>query len=91
MSAPVRRRVLVRGRVQGVSFRDSCRRRAHAAHLAGTVSNLTDGSVEAIFEGPAESVEELVAWCRRGTRLADVTSVDVSEETPQGLTAFTIS
>lgn len=87
-SPTVRRRVLVSGRVQGVFFRDSCRRRALAAHLAGTVRNLPDGRVEAVFEGPPDAVDGLITWCRRGPRLAEVTAVEVVEESPQGLVDF---
>lgn len=91
MSDPIRRRVVVRGRVQGVFFRDTCRRRAVAAHVAGSVRNLPDGSVEAVFEGVPDAVQELVAWCRRGPRLAEVSAVEVSEEPPRGATAFTLA
>lgn len=90
MSAMIRRRVIARGRVQGVFFRDTCRRRALAAQLSGSARNLPDGSVEAVFEGPADAVDDLVAWCRRGPRLADVSSVEVFEESPQGGTGFTV-
>ncbi len=89
MNNLIRRRVVVRGRVQGVFFRDTCRRRAVAAHVAGSVRNLPDGSVEAVFEGPPPAVDELVSWCRHGPRLAEVSAVEVSEEQPQGGTAFT--
>jgi acylphosphatase len=88
MGATVRRRVFLSGRVQGVFFRDSCRRRALAAQLAGTVRNLPDGRVEAIFEGPADAVDGLIAWCRRGPRLAEVSAVEILEEAPEGLTGF---
>jgi acylphosphatase len=52
----VRYRVLISGRVQGVFFRDSCRRLAEQHGVAGWVRNLPDGRVEAVFEGPAEDV-----------------------------------
>lgn len=90
MSATVRRRVLVSGRVQGVFFRESCRRQALAAGLTGFIRNLPDGRVEGVFEGPAAAVEELVAWCRRGPRLADVRAVDVTAEPPQQVSGFTV-
>ncbi len=85
-----RRRVIVSGRVQGVFFRDATRRRAEAAGVAGWVSNRLDGAVEAVFEGDPEAVEQLVAFCRRGPSRAEVASVDVSEEEPEGLTHFEV-
>jgi len=86
----IRRRVVVHGLVQGVFFRDTTRRHAQAAGVAGWVRNRTDGSVEAVFEGEPEAVERLVRFCRRGPRGARVDRVDVHEEPPEGLTAFAI-
>lgn len=86
----IRRRVLVSGRVQGVWFRDSCRREARARHLTGWARNLDDGRVEAVFEGPADDVLTLVNWCMTGPPLAAVTDIEVIEEPPTGLAAFHI-
>jgi acylphosphatase len=87
----IRRRVIVRGRVQGVFFRDTCRREARSRGVNGWVRNLADESVEAVFEGPAASVEAMVAWARHGPELAEVTAVEVAEEPPQGETRFRVS
>ena len=62
-----RRRVVVRGRVQGVFFRDSMRERARAHGVAGWVRNRPDGSVEAVLEGPAEAVERVLRFARDGS------------------------
>jgi len=86
----IRRRVLVRGLVQGVFFRDTVRRRAQMAQVAGWVRNNPDGSVEAAFEGEPDAVERLVDLCRRGPRGARVDKADVSDEPPQGLRGFEI-
>ena len=86
----IRRRVIVTGRVQGVFFRDTVRRRAESARVAGWVSNRSDGAVEAVFEGDAEAVEELVDFCRRGPSRAEVASAEVSEEEPEGLRGFKV-
>jgi acylphosphatase len=87
----VRRRVVVRGRVQGVFFRDSCRERARALGVAGWVRNRGDGeSVEAVFEGPEAAVRRMVAWCHHGPSRAFVESVDVTDEPPQSEVAFRI-
>ena len=80
----------MRGRVQGVFFRDSTQRRAEAASVAGWIANRPDGAVEAVFEGEADAVEELVEFCRRGPSRAEVASVDVEEEQPEGLTGFEV-
>ena len=86
----VRYRVLISGRVQGVFFRDTCRRLAEQYGVAGWVRNLPDGRVEAVFEGPAEYVRRLVDWARTGPRLAAVDHVAVQPEPPEGLAAFRI-
>jgi acylphosphatase len=86
----VRRRVIVSGRVQGVFFRDSCRRMAHAERLSGWVTNRPDGRVEACFEGEPAAVARLVAWCRQGPPGASVSDVVVVEEEPSGGTRFVI-
>lgn len=87
----IRRRVVVRGHVQGVFFRDTLRRRARAAGVAGWVRNNRDGSVEAVFEGPAAEVESLVRLSHEGPRGARVESVQVLEETPEGVSGFAVT
>lgn len=86
----VRKRVIVSGTVQGVFFRDTCRRVAVAHGVAGWVRNLPDRRVEAVFEGAAEPVQRLVDWARHGPRQATVTHVDVHDEQPEGLFGFAI-
>jgi acylphosphatase len=84
----VRARVVVRGVVQGVWYRDSCVRVARDEGVAGWVRNRSDGTVEAAFEGPIESVARCVSWCRLGPPRAEVTGIEVTEEPPEGLTGF---
>ncbi len=79
-----RARVRISGRVQGVFFRDSTREKAEQLGLAGWVSNLPDGSVEAVFEGPHERVREAVGWCDEGPPHAGVEDVDAEYEPAQG-------
>jgi acylphosphatase len=86
----IARRVVVRGRVQGVFFRDSARRAAASRGVAGWVRNCPDGTVEAWFEGEPEAVESMVAWARSGPSRADVESVDVDEVEPARLSGFYI-
>jgi acylphosphatase len=83
-------RVVVHGQVQGVFFRDSCRREASSRGVAGWVANRPDGAVEAVFEGDPEAVQAMLDWCRRGPRGADVDSVEESREDPEGLSRFEI-
>jgi acylphosphatase len=87
----IRRRVRVSGVVQGVYFRETIRRRAASTGVAGWVRNRADGTVEAVFEGEAEAVERLVAFCERGPRGASVERVDVAAEDPEGIVGFEIA
>jgi len=86
----VRYRVLVSGRVQGVFFRDTCRRLAQENDVSGWVCNLPDGRVEAVFEGSPQNVARLVDWSRHGPRLAQVENIGIHPEPPEGLPDFQI-
>lgn len=88
MSERSARRLVVRGRVQGVWFRESMRREAEALGVAGWVRNRMDGSVEAFVEGRAAAVEALVRWAWRGPEAAQVADVEVSEAPAQGHARF---
>jgi acylphosphatase len=90
MSDVARSHVIVHGQVQGVFFRDTCRRKAEARGVAGWVTNRPDGAVEAVFEGGPDDVAALVEFCRDGPRGADVSSVEESSEEPEGLSGFRI-
>ena len=83
-------RVVVRGRVQGVFFRDTCRREAQARGVSGWVTNRSDGSVEAFFEGDQTALEQMCTWCRHGPPHAYVTAVDVVDAAPTGATGFLV-
>ena len=61
------------------------------ARVTGWVRNRRDGKVEAVFEGQDNAVDAMVDWCRRGPERALVTSVEVSEEKPEGLTGFRVA
>ncbi len=90
-ATPLRRtRVIVSGDVQGVFFRDTCRRLALEQGVAGWVRNLRDGRVEAVFEGGGDRVERLVRWASHGPRQATVEQIQVYEEEPERLSGFTI-
>ena len=86
-----RAHVYVSGQVQGVFFRDSAREKAEQLGLNGWVKNLPDGRVEALIEGPSESVREMVRWCEEGPSHAEVEDVDTEFEASQGdLTGFEV-
>jgi len=80
MAENVRVRAVISGRVQGVAFRFEAQWAAKRIGVRGWVRNRPDGTVQALFEGERERVEEMLAWCRRGPALARVTAVDVTWE-----------
>jgi acylphosphatase len=86
----VRKRVVVRGRVQGVFFRDTIRNAAEREGVSGWVRNNPDGAVEAVFEGDGAAVERLVALCREGPPGARVEDVEVRDEPEEGATGFRV-
>jgi acylphosphatase len=70
---------IISGRVQGVCFRASTQKKALSLGLSGWVKNLADGSVEALFEGPAKTVEQIIEWAHIGPPSAKVSSVQIKE------------
>lgn len=89
--AVVRRRIMVHGRVQGVWFRESARRRAEELGVAGWVRNRPDGGVEAELEGSAEDVDVLVSWFGHGPPQALVDAVAVDVLAPTGERGFRVT
>jgi acylphosphatase len=69
--------LFVSGKVQGVFFRVTTRDEATKRRVSGWVQNLSDGRVEAVFEGEREYVTEMIEFCRRGPSGAKVTRTDV--------------
>ena len=86
----IRRRVVVHGQVQGVFFRDTCRREARSRQVAGWIRNNADGTVEAVFEGDPDAVTTLVEWAHQGPAGAQVSRVEVGKEEPEGLSGFRV-
>ncbi len=84
----IRRRLLVSGQVQGVFYRDSCRQEAEEKGITGSARNLPDGRVEVILEGAEDAVGRMIEWCRRGSDMARVDSVEVEDQQPQGESGF---
>ena len=78
-------RVSITGRVQGVWYRAWAIEQATLRGLNGWVRNRRDGSVEALFSGPVAMVDDMVAACRNGPKMARVESVEAFDaEAPKG-------
>ena len=73
----IRAHAIISGRVQGVFFRSTASDMAKELGLGGWVRNLEDGGVEAVFEGDESKVREMLEWCKKGPRFAEVSRVDV--------------
>ena len=82
--------VRIAGRVQGVGFRAWTERHANQLGLSGWVRNLASGDVEAVFCGPPDAVETMLAACRGGPRLARVARIDHLGETEPLSGPFTV-
>jgi acylphosphatase len=84
MNDLIRVHVVISGRVQGVFFRMETKKKADTCDVCGWVRNRPDGSVEAVFEGERERVEEVLDWCRQGPPAARVDAVETSEQPVTG-------
>lgn len=85
---PGARRFTIKGRVQGVFFRDSARRVARSLGLTGYAINLDDGNVEVLACGSGEALDKLEAWLREGPPMSNVTEVSAEAVTAQKITGF---
>ena len=83
-------RALVKGRVQGVFFRDSTRRQARRLNLTGYAINLADGRVEVLACGDSQAIESLIDWLHQGPDMAQVTGVQTEDCNDTPPPAFTI-
>lgn len=82
------RHLVIRGRVQGVGYRESMRSVAGRLGITGWVRNRMDGSVEALIEGTPEALEAMLAWARHGPPVAHVDEFLVDECPDEGLAEF---
>jgi len=88
--APRSVHIRVEGSVQGVGYRAFVKRHAAAAQLSGWVRNRNDGSVEAVLQGAAEAVENMLDHCRRGPPGARVENVDIIGEGVGAYESFSV-
>jgi acylphosphatase len=82
--------VIVSGRVQGVGYRFSTASEARRRNIAGWVRNLSDGRVEAVFEGDLPSVVQMLEWCQHGPVGAVVEDIKAGYSLPEGLQSFEV-
>ncbi|NLG50798.1 MAG: acylphosphatase [Chloroflexi bacterium] len=76
-------RAIVRGRVQGVNFRNSTQYEARKLGVVGYVRNQWDGTVEVVAEGEADAIRKLISWLHAGPSLAHVSRVEIQWEAPR--------
>ena len=79
MSDKITRRLRIKGRVHGVGYRMSLLAMAEQLALKGWTRNRRDGSVEALVQGEAAAIEDLIAWARQGPPNARVDEVESLE------------
>ncbi|MBI1935598.1 acylphosphatase [Candidatus Woesearchaeota archaeon] len=82
--------ITVFGKVQGVFFRDSTRRKATALGLKGYAENLADGNVEVVAEGSEEKIKELISFIKQGPGVSRVTGVQIKHREPENFKSFEI-
>jgi len=85
---PSARRFTIKGRVQGVFFRDSTRRVAESLGLTGHAINLANGDVEVLACGEADAISRLAEWLHDGPRMAEVREVIEAEAEPREVRGF---
>lgn len=76
----IRIHVYIYGKVQGVCYRQGTFYQAVELGLKGWVRNLTNGAVEAVFEGDESSVEKMLAWCKEGPVMAKVSHMEIDRQ-----------
>ena len=86
----IHRKIVVRGKVQGVGFRNATWRKAMELGIRGSVRNLDDGSVEILASATDKEFKVLENWCRVGPSHARVDRLEISELDQTGFTDFSI-
>jgi len=83
-------RLIIKGKVQGVYYRQSTREKAQQLGVTGTVKNLADETVEILASGTPEQLKQLTDWCRQGPPRALVADVQEEILTPKNFDGFRI-
>lgn len=78
-----RAHIFIEGHVQGVGFRHFTKTNARQSNIKGWVKNLSDGRVEAVFEGKEESIKKMIDLVKQGPRASRVDNVEVEWEAPE--------
>ena len=89
-SMPSARRFTIKGRVQGVWFRDSTRKVAESLGLSGHAINLNDGNVEVFACGDEAAIKQLADWLRDGPAMANVDQVITEDVAWQDIEGFDV-
>jgi len=76
-------RLIIKGRVQGVFYREFTMKAARKLGLTGFVRNLSDGTVEVVAEGEEQDLKRLISECKKGPLLAHVENIDVKYGKPE--------
>jgi len=74
----VTKKIIVKGKVQGVFYRQSARRMAKEAGITGTIENMDDGTVMIIATGEEIQVNPFIEWCKQGPPAAEVKKLEVT-------------
>ncbi|MCX6650074.1 MAG: acylphosphatase [Methanomassiliicoccales archaeon] len=82
--------VIFKGKVQGVYFRQYARRWAEMLSIKGYVKNMPDGSVQAVFEGQRQAVQEIIRKLKNEHPQAEVAQMEIKVEEPEGLEGFEV-
>ena len=82
--------IIVKGKVQGVYYRQTTQEKAMALGITGTARNLPDRSVKIIATGSKEQLDKLLAWCRQGPSRAEVSGIESNEEELRSFPDFRI-
>ena len=82
--------IIIRGKVQGVFFRQTAKEKADKLGIKGTVENLPDDAVAIVASGDQEQLDHFVEWCRQGPPRAKVESLEIDKINPQNFSSFKI-
>lgn len=69
-------RLRVHGHVQGIGFRDACKRHAHLHGVRGWVSNAGNGTVDVLLQGSPDQVDRMLSWLGQGPEGAQVSEIE---------------